>query len=536
MAQPSLKVFISYARRDADAFAEDLLAGLGAAGFEASLDRHDIAAGEDWEARLEGLIAQADTVVFVVTPAAVQSERCAWEVAKADFLGKRVLPVVAIDVADDQLPSALSRRNFIFFSRDASFAKALFQLASALRTDVKWLREHTRLTDIARRWRDRNKSELLLLRGAELDAARAWLAETPDNETAAPTLLQRDFIESSIAYDTSQLRVERERLESMAAAQGAKEEALRNLSRRTILGLGASGTLAVAASGLAYWGVNAEARFQEARRRSEEAVKVARDEEIQRQVDRKDLTGQLTVFSTLAGEAAYDGDGDNSPFTSAVLNHLADRDTSLFDAIVSAQAEILAQTSGLQRPYISTDFNGEIFLSRPSDRKLKATVVGVSNYINISQLKNPRNDAAAWSSFLKGLGFATVDVFDPTLETLQSMFPVTSIDEASAPDMRDSSEVKIVKAGISVGAQTAPLSSKAIEPNSLELFFYAGNGVSIEGVPYLLPVDVDAKSPETAISTSMRLSAVSDQLRRRAQASVLIVDSNFTDAYGTRSR
>ena len=66
-ASEKLKVFISYSRRDAAEFADDLVAGLELAGFAPFLDRHDIAAGEDWEARLGGLIAQSDTVVFVVT-------------------------------------------------------------------------------------------------------------------------------------------------------------------------------------------------------------------------------------------------------------------------------------------------------------------------------------------------------------------------------------------------------------------------------------------------------------------------------------
>ena len=40
----------------------------------------DTAAGKDWEARLDGLIAQSDTVVFVVSPEAVKSKQCTWEV------------------------------------------------------------------------------------------------------------------------------------------------------------------------------------------------------------------------------------------------------------------------------------------------------------------------------------------------------------------------------------------------------------------------------------------------------------------------
>ena len=74
-------IFISYARSDSRALAEELVAGLDPAGFRPFLDRHDIAAAEDWETRLGALILGADTVVFILSPAAVRSERCAWEVS-----------------------------------------------------------------------------------------------------------------------------------------------------------------------------------------------------------------------------------------------------------------------------------------------------------------------------------------------------------------------------------------------------------------------------------------------------------------------
>ncbi|HCK84161.1 MAG TPA: hypothetical protein DHW63_06500, partial [Hyphomonadaceae bacterium] len=178
MSDPStsLRVFISYARSDCSAFAEDLLQGLEVAGFQPFLDRHDIAAGEDWEARLGALIQAADTVVFVMSPAAAKSERCAWEVARAEELSKRIIPVVAIDVPEADTPKGLSRRNYIFFGADRSFVRALAELAAALKTDIDWIREHTRLGELAARWSERGRAEALLLRGSELEAAQAWLA------------------------------------------------------------------------------------------------------------------------------------------------------------------------------------------------------------------------------------------------------------------------------------------------------------------------------------------------------------------------
>src|SRR5262245_16235698 len=114
-AGEKLKVFISYSRKDSAEFADELLAGLEVAGFAPFLDRHDITAGEDWEARLGGLIAESDTVAFVVSPEAVKSERCAWEVDKTLALSKRLLPVIHIAVPDNLVPEKLSRLQFVRF-------------------------------------------------------------------------------------------------------------------------------------------------------------------------------------------------------------------------------------------------------------------------------------------------------------------------------------------------------------------------------------------------------------------------------------
>ena len=57
-AASKLKVFLSYSRKDA-AFAQELLTSLELLGFDAYLDKDDIAPGEPWEERLANLIRQA---------------------------------------------------------------------------------------------------------------------------------------------------------------------------------------------------------------------------------------------------------------------------------------------------------------------------------------------------------------------------------------------------------------------------------------------------------------------------------------------
>ena len=62
-----LKVFISSSRAD-KAFADELRLGLEDKGYAVEIDKHSIRQGEEWKARLSKLIADSDTVVFVLSP------------------------------------------------------------------------------------------------------------------------------------------------------------------------------------------------------------------------------------------------------------------------------------------------------------------------------------------------------------------------------------------------------------------------------------------------------------------------------------
>jgi hypothetical protein len=49
--------------------------GLAACGFAPYSDQHDIAPGEDWQRRLTGLIAEADTVVYVISDLSLEGDQ-----------------------------------------------------------------------------------------------------------------------------------------------------------------------------------------------------------------------------------------------------------------------------------------------------------------------------------------------------------------------------------------------------------------------------------------------------------------------------
>jgi formylglycine-generating enzyme required for sulfatase activity len=257
-AGEKLKVFISYSRRDSASFADELMAGLEVAGFAPFLDRFDIAAGEEWEARLGGLISQSDTVVFVISPEAVKSEQCTREVDRTLALSKRLLPVVFKKVPERDVPEKLRRLQWIHFDGQPGFTRPLLQLAEALRVDLHWIRDHTRLAELATHWDGRGRPESLLLRADDLAEVQKWMAA---RKAAAPeiTEVQRAFIKASEQAETTRLGNERAQLEVIRNAQEARAKQQKHIA--WLLG-GLAVLVGVSILGIIAW-IN-ESRIQQA--------------------------------------------------------------------------------------------------------------------------------------------------------------------------------------------------------------------------------------------------------------------------------
>ena len=224
-----LHVFISYSRDDLY-FADQLAAGLAVGGMDPTVDRQGILGGEDWRRRLGSLIRDADTLVFVLSPSSACSETCGWEVEEATRLGKRILPVICRPLDDAVAPAQLQSLNYVFFypepkSPGSGFGSGLEQLVSALNTDVEWLREHTRYLQRATEWDAGGRPENRLLSGADIGAAKVWVAQRAKG-APEPTSLHLDFIRASENWQTQQQNEERKRLEEMARAQEERARAL----------------------------------------------------------------------------------------------------------------------------------------------------------------------------------------------------------------------------------------------------------------------------------------------------------------------
>ena len=203
-----LRVMLSYARIDAQAFTRELADGLEAANFDVLLDVDDIEAATDWQERLSDMIRSVDTIVIVLTPGWIKSDMCQWELAEALRQNKRIIPLVHVEPTDTPPPEAVSKLNYIYFDNRQSFGAALKQLAPALRVNLAWIRNHTHYSESTRLWEARHRDAAMYLRGAELKRAQAW-RDAREAEFPEISVSLNEFLNLSAEHETLQAAVKK---------------------------------------------------------------------------------------------------------------------------------------------------------------------------------------------------------------------------------------------------------------------------------------------------------------------------------------
>jgi WD40 repeat protein len=227
--------FISYSRTDIE-FVNRLEAALKARGVDARVDRDDIEKSEEWWTRIQQLIAEADSVIFVLSPASAISPICQNEVDFAEGVKKRLIPIVARDLVAQPAPPAIARLNWIFFTANPAvgasgdFDATCDDLMRALEINIEWIREHTRLGLLARRWEAHRRTHEMELRGEELSAAETWLTTRP-KKAPDPTDIHRAYITESRRAATAEQETALANQKRIADAERQAREAAERIVR-----------------------------------------------------------------------------------------------------------------------------------------------------------------------------------------------------------------------------------------------------------------------------------------------------------------
>ncbi len=305
------------------------------------------------------------------------------------------------------------------------------------------------------------------------------------------------------------------------------------MSRRTTIGIGFAGTLTAAASGLAWWGNDAERRFKSERDRAILAEAQSVERQISEAAARTDLLGQMLAFAASPGQFASDGPpGENSPYTAAVLEALRDRNKSLLQALLITGAVVSENSGTKQRPYLATDINGDLYLPRMSAAwQKKALCISVDRVQGLEdyRLANVKRDATAWTNFLTACGFEVSELANPTAEAVNnSLDKLTSF--RNVVEQRGQNGVggaRIIPAGFAREQGTTGPDA------TIAFVFYSGTGFTESGEMSLAADDTELVFDENksmngaSIFNAIGLDKLQEHLRSRAAVSVLALDTNF---------
>ena len=129
-------VFIAYSRSDA-AEVYQVAERLRSRGIHTRVDIENIPIGANWYETLQQFILNADTILFLITPEAMKSKMCRFEVEYAIKTNKRILPVLLKPVPDDVIPPDLARLQYLVFT-DIKDERAFNTLVDAIHAGAKY--------------------------------------------------------------------------------------------------------------------------------------------------------------------------------------------------------------------------------------------------------------------------------------------------------------------------------------------------------------------------------------------------------------
>ncbi|MFP4412148.1 toll/interleukin-1 receptor domain-containing protein, partial [Coleofasciculus sp.] len=160
----------------------------------------DIKTGEAFEEAIKRGIEQADNLVYLISPDAVNSTYCQQELDLAVSLHKRIIPVLVRETSVEQIPPVLQGLQYIDLTDNVQEDDYLLdesQLLRILHQDEAYYREHKILLTKALKWQEQYQNPSILLRGYNLRSAEAWLKVAKKRTQHPPIALQEEYITES---------------------------------------------------------------------------------------------------------------------------------------------------------------------------------------------------------------------------------------------------------------------------------------------------------------------------------------------------
>lgn len=148
--------------------------------------------------------------------------------------------------------------------------------------------------------------------------------------------------------------------------------------------------------------------------------------------------GTVISFSAKEGSVALDGNGDHSPFTAALLKHMADPGLEIQFLMRTVRDDVRAATKGEQEPYISASLPRQAIYLVPPETNASGTTGGswISSPTPLTlsedtvaadfQLTREINTSDAWKAFLAKHGGVTANFYVDLAKAAQKKLALTA--------------------------------------------------------------------------------------------------------------
>ncbi|MBD2463184.1 TIR domain-containing protein [Oscillatoria sp. FACHB-1407] len=193
-------VFLSHAEED-DVVTTLISKSLIRQGLTVWWSKTDIQTGVEFQEAIAHGIEEADNILYLISPASLQSKYCQWEIDYALSLNKRIIPLLIKQTELEQIPENLRSLQYIDLTDnvlDTDYQQDESKLFRILRHDADYYEQHKLLLAKALKWQRQQRNPSLLLRGNNLRYAEAWLKVAHRNSQHPPTALQAEFITASL--------------------------------------------------------------------------------------------------------------------------------------------------------------------------------------------------------------------------------------------------------------------------------------------------------------------------------------------------
>jgi hypothetical protein len=152
----------------------------------------------------------------------------------------------------------------------------------------------------------------------------------------------------------------------------------------------------------------------------------------------------------------------------------------------------------------TTSENRIIKFSKVVAERRLALVIGNSNYVSGASLKNPVNDANLMEATLKGLGF---DV------------------------------IKQINTGRDAMLNAIREFSKKLLSYNVALFYFAGHGLQVDGINYLIPINAKLENKDDCKWEAVTVNTVTDEFKKNsANTNIVILDACRNNPYRSWAR